>query len=119
MVALSVVAAMTGCLHHGPRDSELHRVDGELVASHAPHPRAYESYMRARLALESQPPNLEVAATQVDTAIRYDPFDPHLWTTRAEVYAALGDEEEARRSIEEALALRPDYAPAKALSAEL
>ena len=118
-LAAATGVAASGCAGRGPLDRDLHRVDGELTASHAPHPRGYEAYARARMALESDPPNLEQAATQIDVAIRYDPFDPHLWTTRAEIHAALGDEREARRSIDEALALRPGYAPAQALKEDL
>lgn len=116
-LALAFVLAFAGggCASSGePSARSLHRVDDQLVSSRAPHPRAYEAYLRARLALELEPPDLAGAATQIDVALQYDPFDPHLWTTRAEIFAARGELDEARRSLDEALALRPGYAPAEA-----
>lgn len=119
MVGIMVGASLTflsGCAASGePSARSLHRVDDVLVSSAAPHPRAYEAYLRARLAFELDPPDLERASSQIDVALQYDPFDPHLWTTRAEIFAARGDVDEARRSLDEALALRPGYAPAQAV----
>ena len=118
---LKIIAGVTlaGCVHQGPLDRDLHRVDGELVSSRAPSPRAYEAYVQARYALELDPPDLDRAAQLIDQALRYDPFDPQLWTTPAEIYAARGDDAEARRSADEALELRPGYEPAQAVLDEL
>jgi len=97
----------------------LHRVDGQLVSTPAPNPRAYEAYLRARLALDLAPPDFDRATAAIELALRHDPFDPHLWTTRAEIYAAAGNLDEANRSLDEALELRPGYAPAESLRAQL
>lgn len=97
----------------------LHYVEGELVYSYPPSALAYEAYLRARVALSSEPPQLERAQAEIEVALHYDHRAPHLWSTRAEVAALQGDEELAVASAEKALALRPGYAPAQAVLAQV
>ena len=102
-----------------PHPASLHVVDGEVVSSRPAAPRAYEAYLRARLELESDAPDLDRALRSIDLALRYDPKDPHLWTTRAEVNSRGGDLEAARVDLERALTLSPGYEPAQQLLAQI
>ena len=43
----------------------------------------------------------------------------HLWTVRGQIELQLGEPEQARKASERALALRPDYPPARELAAQL
>lgn len=97
----------------------LHYVDDELVYSYPPSALAYEAYVRARVALSAQPPQLEQARSEIEVALHYDHRAPHLWSTRAEVAALQGDDDVAVASAEKALALRPGYAPAQAVLARV
>lgn len=108
-----------GCASTEPSYRSLHYVDDELVHSKPPHARSYEAYLRARLAIEADPQRLDEAREYIAIAIRYDPREPHLWTTRAEIEAAAGDLDAAMASLDKALALRPNYAPAMKLMADL
>ena len=110
---------MGACASTAPSSRALHEVDGELVYSRPVSPAAYAAYLRARLAIEQDPPDLDDARNQIDLALRYDPNEPHLWTTRAEIDQRRGAPEEARMALERALELRPDYAPARDLMARL
>jgi Tfp pilus assembly protein PilF len=110
---------LAACASSAPSSRALHEVDGELVYSRPVSPAAYAAYLRARLAIEQDPPDLEGAREQIDVALRYDPNEPHLWTTRAEIDERRGAPEEARMAVERALELRPGYAPARALMARL
>jgi hypothetical protein len=110
----------TGCGWRGLwRAQSEHYVDGELVTSEPVHSRAYESYMRARIAMEQTPPDLESARLEIHAALAHDGNDPHLWTTLAEIEAAVGDAAAARQSVARALALAPEYPPAVDLEARL
>lgn len=102
-----------------PSARTLHYIDKQLVTSPTVDHRAYAAYLRARLALEADPPDLARALQELDVALHYDRDDPHLWTTRGEVELALGDLDGARRSSARALALGPDYPPAQRLAARL
>lgn len=118
--ALVAVLLLAACAYTAtPTDRALHVVDGNLVSSRPIPAASYEAYLRARLALESDPPRLDEAYREISIALRADPRDPHLWTTRAEIEAQLGEESRALISIDHALELRPDYAPAKQLRAQL
>ncbi len=97
----------------------LHYVDDQLVESDPPPPRAYEAYLRARLALERDPQDLASAREQIDEALRWDPKEPQLWTTRAEVQWLMGDLPGAEASLARALDLRPGYPAATQLRASL
>ncbi|MEM6293100.1 MAG: hypothetical protein AAGA54_17620 [Myxococcota bacterium] len=114
-----VMLVLCACAVQGPRARALHEVDGELVYSNPPSAAAYEAYLRARVALNAEPPQLDMARAEIELAIRYDGRAPHLWTTRAEIAARAGDEETAAASAERALALRPGYAPAEAVLAQV
>ncbi len=116
MVAGSV---LLGCVSTGPHPRALHQVDGDVVYSPPPSSAAYEAYLRARLALSAEPAQLDVAQTEIGVALRYDPRDPHLWTTRAEIAALAGDDDGAVSAAERALSLQPGYPPAAAVLAEL
>lgn len=112
----------SGCAIAGPaapRDRTLHEVDGKVVSSPAPAPAAYEAYLRARLALEHEPPQLDVAQRSIERAIRFDPRDPHLWATRAEIEERAGEPEQAATSARRALAIRPGYSPAQEVLARV
>ncbi|MBX7081435.1 MAG: hypothetical protein K1X88_19695 [Nannocystaceae bacterium] len=100
-------------------DRALHLVDGQQVHSTPPTNAAYAAYLRARLALEAAPPRLADAKQAIDTAIALDPDDAQLWTVRAEIAARMGDGTTATKAVARALQLRPDYPPAKQLSARL
>jgi Tfp pilus assembly protein PilF len=117
-------AALATCLVVGCATTEanprsLHYVDGELVHSRAPHAGSYEAYLRARVALEATPPRLDEAMKAIEGALHYDPREPALWTTRAEIEAATGDVDQALASVRRALDLRPGYAPAQRLMATI
>lgn len=103
----------------GPSYRALHEVDGEVVHSHPPPPAAYESYLRARIALDRDPPQLDEARVYIARALRADPRDPHLWATRAEIEEQSGQTESALASAQHALALRPGYPPAEQVLARL
>ena len=120
LACLSSLVTLAGaCVRTGPADHTLHVVDGEVVHSSPPPSSAYAAYLRARLALEAEPPRLEEAQLEIEQALRADPRDPHLWTTRAEVAARRGDGPAATAAIDRAFALRPGYPPAKRLQARL
>lgn len=108
-----------GCAAVAPSERSLHEVDGQVVSSSPPPPAAYEAYLRARLALESEPPRLDVAQRSIERAIRYDPRDPHLWTTRAEIEERAGQRDRAAASARRALAIRPGYPPAQEVLARV
>jgi tetratricopeptide (TPR) repeat protein len=112
--------ALASCAYTAsPTDRSLHVVDGKLVSSRPIPAAAYEAYLRARLALDADPPRLDEAYREITVALRADPRDPHLWTTRAEIESRLGEESRALASLDQALDLRPDYPPAKQLRARL
>jgi tetratricopeptide (TPR) repeat protein len=97
----------------------LHYVDGQLVSSRPISPVGYEAYLQARLALESDPPRLDEAAASIDEALRLDPDEPHLWTTRAEIADRAGDRDAALAAVRRALELAPDHEPARRLLTRL
>lgn len=118
-LAAIALLALTACAAVGPSARALHYVEGTLVHSHPPPPQAYESYLRARLALDAEPPDPQTALAQLRRAQRSDPRDPHLWATRAEAEVLLGDLEGARASAQRALALSPGYPPAQRVLATI
>lgn len=120
MRAVSVVIILAaGCIGTGPGDHALHVVDGKVVHSPPPPSSAYTAYLRARLALDADPPRLDEAQVEIDRALRADPRDPQLWTVRAEIAARMGDGRAATAAIDRAFALRPGYPPAERLQARL
>ncbi len=109
-----------GCASSGPASPRsLHYVDDTLVYSPPPSAAAYEAYLRARLALEADPPDLAQAREQIRIAIRYTPRDPHLWTTLAVIETEAGDYGEAKLAATRALELSPGYAPAQRVIATI
>jgi Tfp pilus assembly protein PilF len=98
---------------------ELHVVDGEIVASRTVSPLVYAAYLQTRLALESKPPRLDEASSHLDRALHFDPNDPQLWTTKAQIAELQGDEAGARTALARALALNPAYDPARQMMATL
>lgn len=106
------LVGLGGCYPVGPGYRSLHVVDGEVVHSPAPPPSAYEAYVRARLALDHDPPQLGEARYHLDRALRADPRDPHLWFTLAQLEELEGHVEEAKLSARRALTIRPGYPPA-------
>lgn len=116
---LSALTLSAGCASSGPGYRSLHEVDGEVVYSPPVASGAYAAYLRARLALEASPPRLDEAQRSIEHALRFDPRDPHLWTTRARIAALAGDTDGAVESATRALTLRPGYPPAQSVMAEL
>lgn len=119
-----VVLAVSGCWGRGYYVNRgLHYVeeDGEekLVRSTPPPPGAYEAYLRARLALDRNPPLLDEARGHILDALRWHDADPQLWTTLAEIEWQLGNFSAAEQAIDRALALRPGYAEAEQLLANM
>lgn len=117
-LALALTCACA-CAPAGPSTRTLHYVGGHLVTSPPVDHRAYAAYLQARLALEADPPDLAAALGSIDLALRFDRDDPHLWTTRGDIELRLGQPDAARRSSQRALALAPDYPPARQLAARL
>lgn len=97
----------------------LHYIGDDLVSSEPVPPRAYEAYLRARLALERNPQDLATAREQIDEALRWDPKEAQLWTTRAEIAWLAGDFATADAAIARALQLQPDYPAATQLQAKI
>lgn len=110
-----MLCGLAACAPTGTSARSLHYVDEELVYSNPPPSLAYEAYLRARLALHAEPPQLGQARSEIEVALRYDRRAPHLWSTRAEIAAQQGEHDVAIASAEKALALRPGYAPAAAV----
>ena len=97
----------------------LHYIDGELVESTPPAPAAYEAYLRARLALEREPVDLDAARGHVLDALRWQPDEPQLWTVMAEIEWRRGEFEAAKGALAKALELQPGYREAERLQAKL
>lgn len=115
---LGLLFVLAGCRGPGlPTYRALHVVDGQTVYSPPVASSAYAAYLRARLAMASDPPRLPEARQWIQRALRADPADPHLWTTRGEIEARLGQRDHARASAQRALTLRPGYPPAQQLLA--
>lgn len=112
---LAVLLGLAACAPTGTSARALHYVDDELVYSNPPSALSYEAYLRARLALSVEPPQLEQAQAEIEVAIHYDRRAPHLWSTKAEIAALQGDDDVAVSAANRALALRPGYAPAQAV----
>lgn len=116
---------LAGCMANGYLANRgLHYVhddagDEQLVRTPAPAPAAYEAYLRARLALEREPPLLDEARGHILDALRWQPDEPQLWTVRAEIEWRAGDFAAAENAIAKALALRPGYAEARQLLARM
>jgi tetratricopeptide (TPR) repeat protein len=121
LLALGLLAAAClGCFADPyAKARRLHYIGDELVASEPVPPRAYEAYLRARLALERNPQDLATAREQIDEALRWDIKQPQLWTTRAEIAWLAGDFATADASIARALQLQPDYPAATQLQAKI
>ncbi|PRQ02988.1 hypothetical protein ENSA5_19270 [Enhygromyxa salina] len=125
LVLAASLALTSGCWANGYfANRELHYVtdeDGEqvLVKSPAPAPAAYEAYLRARLALDRDPPQLDVARGHILDALRWQPNEPQLWTVKAEIEWKVGDFAAAEDAIGKALALRPGYPEAQRLLAQI
>lgn len=108
-VSATLFVVLGGCWAMGPEYRSLHVVDGQVVSSPPPSPSAYEAYLRARLAFEHDPPQLVEAQFYILEAIRFDPREPQLWATRAEIEERAGQKAEAAASARRALAIRPGY----------
>jgi cytochrome c-type biogenesis protein CcmH/NrfG len=119
LVAL-LVAPSTGCWYGAYNSNRaLHYVDGELVQTEPPTPAAYEAYLRARLALEREPADLEAARGHILEALRWQTSDPQLWTVKAEIEWRAGKLDAAEQALARALELRPGYPEAQRLLARL
>lgn len=119
---LLVIATLglAGCWHAQYRHNrELHYVDGVLVESKAPAPAAYAGYLRARLALDRNPPQLDQARGHILDALRWHPDEPQLWTLKAEIEWKAGDFAAAEHDLARALELRPGYPEAQRLLASI
>jgi Flp pilus assembly protein TadD len=125
LVPAVLLVALSGCYANGyAANRGLHYVtdaDGkqQLVHSPPPSPAAYEAYLRARLALERDPAQLDEARGHVLEALRSQSDDPQLWTTLGEVEWRLGNFAAAEQAIAKALALRPGYPEAERLLASI
>jgi predicted Zn-dependent protease len=109
----------SGCATTAPSPRSLHEVDGEVVYSRPPSPGAYEAYLRARLALDADPPRPEEALGFLEQLQRTAPHDPHLWATKAEALALMGEYDEARTAAQRSLAISPEYPKAQRVLASL
>lgn len=118
-IGLAGCLLVVACAGTRPTYRSLHLIDGQEVHSRPVAAFAYEAYLRARLALERNPPGLQEAQTYIETALQYDPRDPQLWTTRAEIAAQFGDSGAAQLAVDRALELSPGYAPAAALTGRI
>ena len=118
-LVLAAAGCLGACSHGGINPRRLHYVDGTLVASRPVAPPAYAAYLRARLALEANPPRLDEAAAAIDEALHFDRTDPHLWTTKALVEHRRGNDPAALDHLSTALDLQPDYPPATELAARI
>jgi tetratricopeptide (TPR) repeat protein len=107
------------CVASTPSSRSLHEVDGQIVHSRPPSPAAYEAYLRARMALDAVPPRPEEALVELERLNRFAPKDAHLWATRAEAHALLGDNDAARQAANKALALDPESGKARRVLADL
>lgn len=112
---LAVLLGLAACAPTGTSARALHYVEGELVYSNPPAALSYEAYIRARLALSVEPPQLAQAQAEIEVAIHYDRRAPHLWSTKAEIAALQGQDDVAVSAANRALALRPGYPPAEAV----
>lgn len=119
LVGLIVLLSSVGCAAASPNPRALHYVEEELVYSRPGTAASYDAYLRARIALSADPPQVEVADQEIQRALRFDPRDPHLWTTMAEVASAAGDDERALTAARRALSLRPGYGPAQRMVARI
>jgi cytochrome c-type biogenesis protein CcmH/NrfG len=125
LVVCAVAVSTAACVSNGYLANRgLHYVtdeDGEqrLVRSDPPAPAAYEAYLRARLAIERDPPQLDEARGHILDALRWQPDDPQLWTVMAEIEWKVGNFAAAEDAIAQALALRPGYAEAQRLLARM
>lgn len=118
-LGLGCILVGAGCSAVTPSSRSLHEVDGELVHSRPPSPAAYEAYLRARLALDANPPRPEDALVDLERLNRFAPKDPHLWATRAQAHAMLGEYDDARTAANKALALDPESAKAQRVLTDL
>ncbi len=119
VVVVSVTALGSLACALGPSSRSLHYIDDQLVTSPPIHQLAYAAYLRARLAIEAEPADLERAVDEIAVAIEFAPREPHLWTTLAEVELQRGDREAALEASRIALQLRPEYGPAQQLLVKL
>ena len=125
LTAALVLALTSGCWTNAYyANRELHYVqseDGEelLVRTPAPSPAAYAAYLRAKLALERQPAQIEDARKHILDALHWQPNEPQLWTVKAQIEWAAGDFEAAEAALTQALALRPGYPEAQRLLAQI
>ena len=121
LAMLAGTLALSGCIrvHNTWRTRTWEEVDGEVVRSRPVYPSGYSAYVRARVAMDRDPPDLEEARIHLERAMRNDPKDPHLWTTLSELEAMAGDQDLALGAAEYALQLRPGYPPAVEMVAKL
>ncbi|MEZ4426614.1 MAG: hypothetical protein R3A51_02850 [Nannocystaceae bacterium] len=117
--ALLLVALTSACAPRYTDTRGLHYLGDTLVQSQPADPRAYEAYLRARLAMERAPRDLAGAHALILQALHFDRHDPQLWTTKGEIELQMGRLEDARKSSRVALMLRPGFTPAQALLARL
>lgn len=125
IAAIATLALTSGCwtsaytVHRGLH--YVHDEDGaeQLVRTPPPSPAAYEAYLRARLALERDPPELDEARGHILDALRWQPDEPQLWTVKAQIEWQAGDFAAAEAALARALALRPGYAEAQRLAAQM
>ncbi len=115
----AIVATLGGCWQGYAQTRGLHYVDGQLVETQAPAPAAYEAYLRARIALDRNPAQLDEARGHILDALRWQPDEPQLWTVKAEIEWKAGDFAAAEGDLTRALELRPDYPEAQRLLAQV
>ena len=80
---------------------------------------SYESYLRARLAMELQPPDMEYAFREIEQSLKRYPRDPQLLTTLAEIEWQRQRYPQSLVALERVLKSYPDYEPAIELSSEI
>lgn len=125
LCVLAGLLTLTGGCWQGNynRSRGLHYVQDDgaqvLVESEPPSPAAYEAYLRARLALDRDPPALVEARGHILDALRWQPDEPQLWTVKAEIEWKAGDFTAAEDDLARALELRPGYPEAQRLLAQI
>lgn len=94
-------------------------VDGEVVRAPLVGSRDYEAYLRVRMAIDSENPDFDAARADLQVLLQRHGYDPQLWTTKAELEFAAGDDGAAREALARAFALTPDYPAALELQARI
>ncbi|MCC6748081.1 MAG: tetratricopeptide repeat protein [Deltaproteobacteria bacterium] len=118
LVALAALAALVvaSCAPH-PAPVTLRVIDGRVEETSFVSPTAYESYLRAQLALHRG--DAATALPYLKVALAFDPDSAYLHTQLALALAKLGRRSEALHRLGEALRLASDFPDALLLQGDL